>query len=222
MLDVLLVLRNDASETCLHPPTPTTRFLSSFFSIFKKSTTTTVESHHHSLSVSSSLPYFILSPSFFHLSPMHHFLQRFGSAKIVYRTLVDLCNTVTGEQISSKYGILQEQDLLDDLLNWTALHAAGRLHKQVLLLTKEEGDVPAEVLTALSVNRLQALRTALLLLPNQFTLGTLLRTIVGLSYQETSIETTFLARVQPPIQETFGWAWRKTLTKCSDWWIASA
>ena len=66
-----------------------------------------------------------------------------------------------------------------DLLHWTSLYLAGRLHKPVLPLVAPP---PPVLAAAQAANLAAALRTALLLLPPRFSGGELLHAICGLSY----------------------------------------
>ena len=76
-----------------------------------------------------------------------------------------------------KYGIINRQKFLDDMLNWKYLYVAGRLHKPVQVLKTH-----TLINHAIMRNRQNAVRTALLLLPAKFTEIELYRTIAGLSY----------------------------------------
>ena len=67
-----------------------------------------------------------------------------------------------------KYGVVRLAALQADLLHWTSLYCAGRLHKPVATLVQHPG-----VAAAQRENLLSALRVALLLLPPRF--GTLVR-----------------------------------------------
>lgn len=65
-----------------------------------------------------------------------------------------------------------------DLLNWETLYLAGRMHKPVKILKDD-----ARVRLAQQVNLASALRTALLLLPKDFTEEELYLTISSISYK---------------------------------------
>jgi translocator assembly and maintenance protein 41 len=67
-----------------------------------------------------------------------------------------------------KYGVVRLEALQADLLHWTSLYCAGRLHKPVATLAQHPGLAAAQ-----QHNLLSALRVALLLLPPRF--GTLVR-----------------------------------------------
>ena len=83
--------------------------------------------------------------------------------------------TVNGTLI--KYGVVNLDTLCKDLSEWNTLYLAGRLQKPVKILR----DNPA-VRLANQVNLIAAVRTALLLLPEEFTERELYSTIAGISY----------------------------------------
>ncbi|KAF7561930.1 hypothetical protein G7046_g2217 [Stylonectria norvegica] len=76
-----------------------------------------------------------------------------------------------------KYGVTSIDNLVRDLNHWDSLYLAGRLHKPVKILR----DHP-RVRLANQYNLISAVRTALLLLPPEFTEAQLYSTIAGLSY----------------------------------------
>ena len=83
--------------------------------------------------------------------------------------------TVNGTLI--KYGVVNLDTLCRDLAEWDTLYLAGRLHKPVKILRDDP-----RVRLANQINLISAVRTALLLLPSQFTEQDLYGTIAGLSY----------------------------------------
>ena len=83
--------------------------------------------------------------------------------------------TVDGTLI--KYGVVNIDTLSRDLSEWDTLYLAGRLQKPVKILR----DNPS-VRLANQVNLISAVRTALLLLPPDFTEEGLYSTIAGISY----------------------------------------
>jgi mitochondrial translocator assembly and maintenance protein 41 len=83
--------------------------------------------------------------------------------------------TVNGTLI--KYGVVNIDTLCRDLAEWDTLYLAGRLQKPVKILR----DHPS-VRLANQVNLISAVRTALLLLPPDFTEEDLYSTIAGISY----------------------------------------
>jgi mitochondrial translocator assembly and maintenance protein 41 len=76
-----------------------------------------------------------------------------------------------------KYGVVNIDTLCRDLSQWDTLYLAGRLQKPVKILR----DHPS-VRLANQVNLISAVRTALLLLPPDFTEEQLYATITGISY----------------------------------------
>ncbi|KAG2501264.1 hypothetical protein HYH03_001071 [Edaphochlamys debaryana] len=103
-----------------------------------------------------------------------------------FNTLVQLDETTM-----VKYGVVQADIMEHDLLYWTSLYIAGRMHKPVThLLPMPQWLVDAEL-----ENRHHALATALALLPQTFTEHDLLTTIVGLSYRG---DVRMAARAEDP------------------------
>ncbi|KAK4448487.1 mitochondrial matrix Mmp37-domain-containing protein [Podospora aff. communis PSN243] len=76
-----------------------------------------------------------------------------------------------------KYGVVQLSTLEKDLAEWQTLYLAGRLQKPVKILRDDP-----KIRLANQINLLSALRTALLLLPPNFTEEELYGTIAGISY----------------------------------------
>ncbi|RDA96284.1 hypothetical protein CP533_1649 [Ophiocordyceps camponoti-saundersi (nom. inval.)] len=97
-------------------------------------------------------------------------VQRWG-AGVYFNPYVD----INGMLI--KYGVTSIDNLVDDLSTWHNLYLAGRLQKPVKILR----DHP-RVRLANQHNLIAALRTALLLLPQEFDEAQLYATIAGLSY----------------------------------------
>ena len=83
--------------------------------------------------------------------------------------------TVNGVLI--KYGVINLDTLCKDLSEWNTMYIAGRLQKPVKILR----DNPS-VRLANQVNLISAVRTALLMLPENFSENDLYATIAGLSY----------------------------------------
>ncbi|POY75041.1 hypothetical protein BMF94_2017 [Rhodotorula taiwanensis] len=79
---------------------------------------------------------------------------------------------------SLKYGVISVDALCRDLLDWETLYISGRTQKPVRILHDD-----ARVRLANQVNLASALRTALLLLPEEFTEIELFEEIAGLSYR---------------------------------------
>lgn len=61
-----------------------------------------------------------------------------------------------------KYGVISTHHLVDDLLNWRTMYAAGRMHKPTLALVEHE-----DVLNAQRVNMQSALTASLLMLTTE-------------------------------------------------------
>ena len=78
-------------------------------------------------------------------------------ARIYFNPLVD--SPAGGRKI--KYGVIQTEDLIEDLTEWRWLYAAGRMHKPTASL---EGYIDERVLEAQEVNLDMALSASLLLL----------------------------------------------------------
>jgi translocator assembly and maintenance protein 41 len=76
-----------------------------------------------------------------------------------------------------KYGVTSIKNLCHDLWTWDTMYLAGRLQKPVKILR----DHPS-VRLANQMNLISALRTALLLLPPDFTERDLYSTVAGISY----------------------------------------
>ncbi|KAI9331206.1 mitochondrial matrix Mmp37-domain-containing protein [Obelidium mucronatum] len=116
-------------------------------------------------------------------NPSHYsFLAKFGAqpvamlqekvgAGLYYNTDV----LIDGMRI--KYGVISMKHLIEDLTEWNNFYVAGRLQKPIKIL---RGD--SRVKLSNDQNLLNALRVALLLLPQNFTEKQLYTTIVQLSY----------------------------------------
>lgn len=105
----------------------------------------------------------------------HNFVsqyQNFG-AKVYYNPLVPI------DDIWIKYGVIGTTDLITDLLEWSHLYLAGRLHKPVEILSKP---LSTELDTALQLNLQSAVHTALLILPETFSEYQFYHTVSNLSY----------------------------------------
>jgi len=99
-------------------------------------------------------------------------LQNDYGASIYFNTLVPMED---GQII--KYGVISVKALLEDLEYWNTLYVSGRLHKPVKILQRN-----SSIEKANEKNLENALRTSLLLLPEEFTDDQLFRTITSLSY----------------------------------------
>ncbi|KAG0169410.1 Mitochondrial translocator assembly and maintenance protein 41 [Apophysomyces sp. BC1015] len=76
-----------------------------------------------------------------------------------------------------KYGVVSIDTLCKDLLDWDTLYLSGRMHKPVKILRDD-----ARVRLANQVNLTEAVRVALLTLPEKFTEEELYERIAGISY----------------------------------------
>lgn len=78
-----------------------------------------------------------------------------------------------------KYGVISLEDMCEDLLCWSTLYVSGRMHKPIArLFDATNGRVPI----AEQANLTSALRTALLLLPEEFSEKDLYYMVSSLSY----------------------------------------
>lgn len=121
------------------------------------------------------------------MNPSHYsFLKWFGEstvaayqdhwgAKVYYNTLV----RIPSENVLIKYGVVSQTSLVSDLLDWSEMYLAGRLHKPVMVVRPTSD---SELRSALQKNLHSAVHCALLLLPEHFTEKLLYRTIIELSY----------------------------------------
>lgn len=91
------------------------------------------------------------------------------------------CNTLIpiDTDTTIKYGVIRTQDLRDDLVHWSHLYIAGRLHKPVeTLIEPKNADLKMDIVQ----NRRSALRAALLMLPREFSYFELFHAIANISY----------------------------------------
>ncbi|KAK9869477.1 hypothetical protein WA026_003232 [Henosepilachna vigintioctopunctata] len=106
----------------------------------------------------------------------HNFVSKFQEnfgAKIYFNTLVPL------EGVIVKYGVISTKDSITDLLEWSDLYLAGRLHKPVEILKPTSN---SEMQTAVQLNLQSAVHSALLILPESFTEYEFYYTLSNLSY----------------------------------------
>lgn len=99
--------------------------------------------------------------------------ENFG-AKVYCNTLVPIENSC-----SVKYGVISSKHLVRDLVDWTDLYVAGRLHKPVQVIIPPNCDSINE---ALDRNYKNAIASACLLLPQRFSYFDLFYQISKLSY----------------------------------------
>lgn len=103
------------------------------------------------------------------------YVQRNYGAKVYCNTLVTL-----ESGCAIKYGVIATEDLCNDLNHWTDLYVAGRLHKPITTLIPPNSD---EINDAIAQNLQNAIRTALILLPERFTYFDLFYEIAQMSYK---------------------------------------
>ncbi|KAJ2864650.1 Mitochondrial translocator assembly and maintenance protein 41 [Coemansia aciculifera] len=99
------------------------------------------------------------------------FVQESLGAGVYYNPFVEI------DGVLIKYGVVSIDTLSSDLLNWDTLYLAGRMHKPTLTLRRD----PLMRITK-QVNLTHAVRTALLMLPKNFTNEELFRAIASLSF----------------------------------------
>jgi mitochondrial translocator assembly and maintenance protein 41 len=100
--------------------------------------------------------------------------ENFG-ARVYFNTLVHLPD----EDLIIKYGVVSTKDLVTDLLDWSDLYLAGRLHKPVEIIKTPAN---SKIQNAINMNLKSAVHTALLLLPEKFTEYEFYHLISSLSY----------------------------------------
>lgn len=106
----------------------------------------------------------------------HEFISRYQrniGAKIYFNTLVRI------DEYLIKYGVVATDDLVTDLLEWSHLYLAGRLHKPVEIVKKP---LDTELDMALQLNLQSAVHAALLILPESFSEYEFYHTVSNLSY----------------------------------------
>ena len=96
-------------------------------------------------------------------------------AKVYFNTNIHV------EDRRIKYGVISEENLVNDLVKWNTLYIAGRLHKPVHIIQHDFENSP-QLLDGLKSNLISALLTALLILPDSFNEAQLFQTITALSY----------------------------------------
>lgn len=99
--------------------------------------------------------------------------QRNIGAKLYFNTLVNVDDCLV------KYGVVAVEDIITDLLDWSHLYLAGRLHKPVEIIKKP---MDSELQTALQLNLQSAVHASLLTLPESFSEYEFYHTISNLSY----------------------------------------
>lgn len=102
--------------------------------------------------------------------------QESYGAKVYFNTLVPVDED---SSLMIKYGVISTKDLIVDLLDWKDLYVAGRLQKPVEIIREP---VSSKIQNALELNLQSAMRSALLLLPKEFSEFELYCAISNLSY----------------------------------------
>lgn len=108
-------------------------------------------------------------------------VQRDFGAACYYNTLVPFADDDSGRKQLFKYGVIELDDLLDDLSNWRYMYAAGRLQKPVLVVGKRP-DADSALAQALEGNLQSAIGAALLMLPDSFSKHDAYLVIASLSF----------------------------------------
>ncbi|CAG8486769.1 16794_t:CDS:2 [Acaulospora morrowiae] len=99
-------------------------------------------------------------------------LQENTGAGVYFNTYVKMDNMLI------KYGVVSVDSICKDLLHWENLYMAGRMHKPIIILRDD-----ARIRLAQQVNLTSSLKTALLLLPKNFTEEQLYLTIASISFK---------------------------------------
>ena len=100
-------------------------------------------------------------------------LQEDFGAGVYFNSLIRVNNRLI------KYGVVSQKCFQEDLIDWTSMYIAGRLHKPVLILKGENDKTFSELQGR---NLYSAIRCALLCLPEKFEDKVLFLEIAGLSY----------------------------------------
>lgn len=119
------------------------------------------------------------------MNPSHYSAVRMMGSSIISKIQTQFgakvyCNTLIPMDDGStiKYGVVTANDLRNDLIDWTYLYLAGRLHKPIEVIHPPEPDIT----DAIEVNFQNALHVSLCLLPERFNYFDLFYTIANLSY----------------------------------------
>ena len=121
------------------------------------------------------------------LNPSHYSALSFLGSKFIAKVQTSIPSRVyynsmiplKDEKVVIKYGVIEENDLISDLLDWNDIYIAGRLHKPVKVIQKNDS---MHLVSALQLNLQSAVHTALLLLPETFSEIQFYSTIASLSY----------------------------------------
>ncbi|KAH9812382.1 mitochondrial matrix Mmp37-domain-containing protein [Melampsora americana] len=128
-------------------------------------------SHWHSINLQQNPKHYSLPLRWSGSAPISWLQEKAPGAGVWF----NVENEVNGKSI--KYGVISVDTLCSDLLDWNTLYISGRMQKPVYVLRDD-----ARVRLAQQVNLASALRTALLMLPENFTEQQLYTIITSLSY----------------------------------------
>ncbi|KAI9276156.1 mitochondrial matrix Mmp37 [Sporodiniella umbellata] len=128
-------------------------------------------------------------PGHWHALNMQQNPQHYSSLRFLGSGAVSLLQEKVGAGIyfnpyvhvngmNIKYGVISIDTLCKDLIDWETLYVAGRMHKPVKILRDD-----SRVRLANQVNLTEAVRVALLTLPENFTQQELFLKIAGISYK---------------------------------------
>ncbi|KAK6633208.1 hypothetical protein RUM44_003809 [Polyplax serrata] len=121
------------------------------------------------------------------INPSHYSALRLFGSKVVAKVQTNVPSKVyfnsmiplKDENVVIKYGVIQEDDLIADLLDWNDIYVAGRLHKPVRVVHDE---MSTDLTSALHLNLQSAAHTALLLLPENFSEIEFYNAVASISY----------------------------------------
>lgn len=121
------------------------------------------------------------------INPNHYSALKFFGSKVIAKVQTNIPSKVyfnsmipiKDEKVVVKYGVIEENDFVADLLDWNDIYVAGRLHKPVKVVHSTGS---TDLTSALQLNLQSAVHTTLLLLPEYFTEIEFYKTIVSLSY----------------------------------------
>ena len=118
-------------------------------------------------------------------NPRHYSFLKYGGANAIdweqnnFKSYVYFNTLVKCEDRTIKYGVISDFALKLDLKDWECLYTSGRLQKPVMML---HSDTDNSFELALRMNLENAVHTAMLLLPDEFSEEELYETLTSLSY----------------------------------------
>ncbi len=146
----------------------------------------------HTANISMNPHHYAMPMSMFGPSAIHWASQNIGSG-VYFNAMIDLPARGIGSKglgsVKIKYGVASTDSVLRDLIDWSSLYVAGRLHKPVETLVEDQGIEEAQ-----EQNLSSAVRTAIMLLLERnaarlvrtnevsFSASQLFHTICSLSY----------------------------------------